>query len=216
MLFDLDGTLADTAPDLCAPANALRAERGLTALPVEDLGRFASSGARGLLARALELHPGDADYEAVRLDFLARYEAALCVHTKVFDGLEPVLQSLETDGIAWGVVSNKIERFVRPILLQLGLAERSACAVGGDTAGQAKPHPAPLLHATKMIGVDPAACVYVGDDLRDVQAGKAAGMITVAAAYGYCGTDDPPSRWGADLIVHHPAELGAWLAGAAR
>ena len=129
----------------------------------------------------------------------------------MFDGLEPVLQSLEAGGIAWGVVSNKIERFVRPILLQLGLADRSACAVGGDTAGHAKPHPAPLLHATRMIGVDPAACVYVGDDLRDVQAGKAAGMITVAAAYGYCGTDDPPSRWGADLIVHHPAELGAWL-----
>jgi phosphoglycolate phosphatase len=211
VLFDLDGTFADTAADLAAPANALRAGRGLSPLPLEPLRLVASSGARGLIGRALGIGPGDDEYEPLRLEFLRRYEEALCHHTRVFDGLEPVLDALEARGIPWGVVSNKIERYVRPILAELGMLERSACAVGGDTAEYPKPHPAPLLHAAEIIRVDPARCVYVGDDLRDIQAGHAAGMITVAAAYGYCGEEQPPESWNAHLLIRDPAELGPWL-----
>ena len=211
VLFDLDGTFADTAADLAAPANAMRAQRGMSPLPLDDLRRVASSGARGLIGRALGIAPDHQDYEALRLDFLQRYEQALCVETRVFAGLEPVLERLEAQGIPWGVVSNKIERYVRPILAELNMLERSACAVGGDTAEFAKPHPAPLLHAATLVGVDPGRCVYVGDDLRDIQAGHAAGMVTVAAAYGYCGDEQPPQSWNAHLIIDEPGALAAWL-----
>ena len=207
VFFDLDGTLADTAADLSAPANLMRVERGLEPLPVEDLRRFASSGARGILGRALGVRPEDPDYEALRLRFLAGYEEAMCVHTRLFPGMAEVLDALESAGIQWGVVSNKVERYVRQIIEQLGLSQRSVCAIGGDTAGHAKPHPAPLLLAANLAAVAPGQCVYVGDDLRDIQAGRAAGMSTVAAAYGYCGTDDPPQAWLADFTIEHTTHL---------
>ncbi len=201
IFFDLDGTLADTAADLAAPVNRMRVERGLEPLPLEDLRPFASMGARGLIGRGLGVEREHPDFEALKDDFLARYEAAMVVHTRVFDGLPEMLDALDARGIAWGVVSNKVERYVRPILARLGLLERSVSAVGGDTTGFAKPHPEPLLHAARLARVDPARCVYVGDDERDVQAGRAAGMRTVAAAYGYCGDASPPHTWGADHLA---------------
>jgi N-acetyl-D-muramate 6-phosphate phosphatase len=207
ILFDLDGTLADTAADLAAPVNAMRIERGLAALPVDDLRPFASMGARGLIGKGLNIPNTAPEYEALRVEFLTRYEAAMVVHTKIFDGFDEVLETLEQRRIAWGIVSNKAEKYVRPILAQLGLSERAICAVGGDTSGFAKPHPEPLLYACRHAKIDPRECVYVGDDLRDIEAGRAAGMQTIAASYGFCGEHDPPEKWGADFIINHPLEL---------
>lgn len=212
VLFDLDGTLADTAADLAAPVNAMRIERGLSALPLAELRPYASMGARGLLGRGFGLTPEDPAFAAMRDDFLQRYERAICVDTRLFDGIGAVLESLERQGIAWGVVSNKVERYVRPIMRALGVLERSLVAIGGDTTAHPKPHPEPLLHAARAGRVSPAGCVYVGDDARDIVAGRAAGMRTVAAAYGYCGADDPPMNWGADRIIDHPLQLLDYLA----
>lgn len=214
VFFDLDGTLADTARDLSEPLNAMRIERGLAPMPLEALRPFASMGARGLLGAGLGVAPDDPGYEALRLDFLARYERAICVHTRIFDGMSEVIALLEGRGIRWGVVSNKVERYVRPIMGELGLLERSATVIGGDTTPHAKPHPEPLRHAARVVGVEPARCVYVGDDRRDVEAGQAAGMLTVAAAYGYCGDGTPPRSWGADFLVGAPRELIPLLASA--
>ncbi|MFM1991129.1 MAG: hypothetical protein RJA99_4086 [Pseudomonadota bacterium] len=214
VFFDLDGTLADTAADLAAPVNAMRIERGLEPMPLDALRPFASMGARGLIGAGLGVRKEDPAFEPLRVEFLARYEAAMVVHTRLFDGVPELLDTLDGAGVRWGVVSNKVERYVRPILSALGVLERSATAIGGDTTPFAKPHPEPLLHAARLAGVDAARCVYVGDDLRDIQAGRAAGMRTVAAAYGYCGADDPPHRWGADALVAHPGELLALLRAA--
>lgn len=211
VFFDLDGTLADTAADLAAPVNAMRLERGLEPLPLETLRPFASMGARGLIGAGLGVTQDDPAFAALRVEFLERYEAAMVVHTRLFDGVGEVLDRLDHTGVRWGVVSNKVERYVRPIMAALGVLERSATAIGGDTTPWSKPHPAPLLHAARLTGVAPADCVYVGDDRRDVEAGRAAGMRTVVAAYGYCGADHPPHRWGADALVTHPCELGVLL-----
>jgi len=207
ILFDLDGTLADTAPDLAATANAMRAARGLQPLPLPLLRPLASHGARGLLARALDAGADHPDYEALRQEFFARYEAALCVHTRLFDGIDALLGALDAGGRRWGIVTNKIARFTDPLLRALDLDRRAACIVSGDTTAHAKPHPAPLLHAAATAERPVAATVYVGDDLRDVQAGRAAGMTTIAVRYGYLGEATPIDHWGADHIVDSPAAL---------
>lgn len=207
VFFDLDGTLADTARDLAEPIQSMRAERGLEPLPYDALRPYASMGARGLILCGFGIANDHPDFPALREEFLARYEQAMLVHTRLFDGMEGVLDALDAAGIRWGVISNKVERYVRPIVTGLGLAERSLCAIGGDTTPFAKPHPAPLLHGAQLAGVDPVQCVYVGDDLRDIQAGRAAAMRTVAAAYGFCGADDPPAEWGADFLIESPLEL---------
>lgn len=207
ILFDLDGTVADTATDLATPINLMRLERGLPEMALADLRPFASMGARGLIGKGFGIAKDDRRFPDLRDEFLARYEAAICVHTRVFDGMDQVLRQLEAKACPWGIVSNKVEKYVRPILRQLGLLDRSVCAIGGDTVGVAKPDPAPLLYGAKLAGVDPKLCVYVGDDARDVQAGKAAGMLTVAAAYGYCGADDPPGHWGASALIESPIGL---------
>jgi N-acetyl-D-muramate 6-phosphate phosphatase len=209
ILFDLDGTLADTAADLAAPVNAIRLERGLQAMPVEDLRPYASMGARGLLWKGLGIEKEAPEFEALRVDFLARYEAAMMVETRLFDGFAGetgVLAQLKKQDIAWGVVSNKVERYVRPILIALGVAQESVCIVGGDTSGFAKPHPEPLLYGCRFAKLDPTRCIYVGDDLRDIEAGKAAGMLTMAAAYGFCGASEP-NHWNADFILNQPTDL---------
>lgn len=211
VFFDLDGTLADTARDLAAPVQEMRAERGLALLPFETLRPFASMGARGMIERGLGVERDDDAFPALRDEFLSRYERAMLVHTRLFDGMEPVLEALEAAGIRWGVISNKVERYVRPILDGLGLLERAVCAIGGDTTAHAKPHPAPLLHGARLAGADPTRCVYVGDDLRDIEAGRAAAMRTVAVAYGFCGDLSPPECWGADDLIREPIELLAAL-----
>jgi 2-phosphoglycolate phosphatase len=206
ILFDLDGTLADTAPDLAAAANAMRAARGLAPVSLELLRPMASSGARGLLKVAFEKTPDDADYEALRIEFLDRYESALAVHSKLFDGMSEVLDAIEARGLVWGIVTNKAMRFTDPLMVLLGIASRAGAIVSGDTTPFTKPHPAPLLHAAELLDIPASECIYVGDDLRDMAAGQAAGMHTVAAAWGYCGRSEP-TQWQADVVLAEPREL---------
>ncbi|HXZ07623.1 MAG TPA: HAD-IA family hydrolase [Paraburkholderia sp.] len=207
VLFDLDGTLADTAPDLAAAVNKMRHERGLAMVPLDDLRPLASAGARGLIGGAFGIGPDDHEFASMREEFLANYEADLCIETTLFQGIDAVLDELDARGVPWGIVTNKVARLTEPLVAQLALDERAGCIVSGDTTPHSKPHPAPLLHAAKELAVPPERIVYVGDDLRDVQAGFAAGMVTVAAAYGYCGNDLPPTKWHAKHVVESTAEL---------
>jgi phosphoglycolate phosphatase len=213
VFFDLDGTLADTAPDLVAAANLLRVARGLSPLPYEVLRPTASAGARGLIQGAFGYDNQHPQFEELRDEFLANYEKNICVHSKLFDGMDDLLLDLEKSLIVWGIVTNKIERFTHPLLKIMGLHQRSTAIVGGDTTPYSKPHPAPILKAAEICNINPSDCLYVGDDLRDIEAGRAAGMKTVAAAYGYCGCDEPVNTWGADYIIHHPSELRSIVFG---
>jgi 2-phosphoglycolate phosphatase len=206
VLFDLDGTLVDTAPDLAAAANRLRVRRGMAPLPLAQLRPYASHGARGLIGAALGITPEDAQYEPLRLAFLDDYAQALCVHSALFPGMDEVLARLEHAGLRWGVVTNKAARFTEPLLRTLSLADRATCVVSGDTTPHAKPHPAPLLHALAVCGVPATAACYAGDDLRDVTAGRAAGLRTIVATYGYLGDSDW-RQWGADHAIEAPSEL---------
>jgi len=210
VLFDLDGTLADTAADLGAAVNRLRAARGLTGLLPGDVRAYASSGARGLLRVGLGLNPGDPGYESMRDAFLAHYAERVCVETRLFPGIPELLEELSARGIKWGIVTNKIARFTDPIVAALGISPD--CVVCGDTTPHAKPHPAPLLHAAERLGLAPGDCCYLGDDLRDVQAAHAAGMRAIAVQYGYHGIDNgSPSNWNADAIIAQPIDLIAHL-----
>lgn len=207
VLFDLDGTLADTAPDLLDALNRLRREHGLAALPLEVGRRHASSGARGLLHVGFGLTPEDTQFEKLRDAFLDYYDARVCVDTRLFPGVAALLDALEERGIAWGVVTNKSSRFTPRIVAALGLQARASCVVCGDTTGHIKPHPAPLLHAAQTLSLAPQDCVYVGDDLRDIQAAHAAGMRSVAVEYGYLGTGSAPQQWNADKVIAQPMDL---------
>lgn len=207
VFFDLDGTLADTAPDLIGTLHRLQAEHGLPETPFEQLRPMVSNGVRGLLGIGFGLTPDMADYPPLAKRFLDLYANTLCIETQLFAGMAELLDALDTHGIAWGVVTNKAERFARPIIETLGLAQRSRCIVGGDTAALAKPHPDPLLHACQVSGTNPLDCLYVGDDIRDITAGRAAGMKTVAAAYGYLGNGVSIQAWEADVIIQHPLEI---------
>jgi 2-phosphoglycolate phosphatase len=207
VLFDLDGTLADTAPDLGGAVNRMLQSRGRPLLPLTALRPHASHGARGLIGRAFGLTPEDAGFEDLRQEFLREYEGALCRDSALFPAMADTLAALEARGVRWGIVTNKIERFTEPLVRALGLTARAACVVSGDTTPHAKPHPAPLLHALATADVAADAAFYVGDDLRDVQAGRAAGTRTVAAAYGYLGDALPLAQWGADHVIHSPADL---------
>lgn len=207
ILFDFDGTLADTAPDLAAAANQQRARKGLTPLPYETLRRVASQGARGLLREALGLMPGDPDYEPTRLQFLQDYAAGSTVHSRLFPGIARLLDGIRARGMAWGIVTNKVTHLTLPIVEHLGLTHDSAVLVCGDTTDHVKPHPAPLLHAAQSASFVTSRCVYVGDDLRDIQAAHAAGMPAVAAAYGYLGQDANVTTWAADACANTPDEL---------
>ena len=211
VLFDLDGTLADSAGDLALALNRIRESRGLAPLPPAALRPYASSGARGLLHRGMDVTPDHAEYAALRELFLANYEACLAETTTLFDGVADTLDAIEARGLRWGIVTNKFERFTVPVVEALGLAGRAAVVVGGDTTPHAKPHPAPLLHAAKAMGVAPSACVYVGDDLRDIEAGAAAGMATIVAGYGYMGVGGDPRRWPATGWIDRPRDLVDWL-----
>ena len=214
MLFDLDGTLADTAPDLARALNRVRAANQLRPMPVELTRSYTSSGARGLLKVGFGLNPGDARYEELRLQFLDFYAAEICVDTRLFDGMAELLDRFDQDRLPWGVVTNKAERFTLPLLQGLRLVDRAACVVGGDTTARAKPHPDPLLHAAAALQLPPAECLYVGDDLRDVQAARAAGMPVLAAKYGYLGDGGSIESWQADAIIEHPRQVLDYLRSA--
>ncbi len=207
VLFDLDGTLVDSAPDLAGAANAMRLQRGLPALALEDLRPMVGAGARGMLGLALQVRPEDADFEALKDEFLGRYEARLSQETRLFHEVQTLLDALASAKLSWGIVTNKAERFALPLTRQLGLHDLACAVVGGDTTAHAKPHPAPLLEAAKRAGVAPEQCLYVGDDERDIVAGRAAGMRTVAAAWGYLGQGKPIEEWRADIVISSPAEL---------
>lgn len=206
VLFDLDGTFADTAPDLGRAVNLMRAARGLAPVPLADTRRVTSLGARGLLGAGFHITPEHADYAVMREEFLRIYESNLCCDTALFPGIADLVDRLEKLGIRWGIVTNKAERFALPLLRQLGYDGRAACIIGGDTTPHMKPHPAPLLAAAKIVGCAPEQCIYVGDDERDIQAGRAAGMKTVAVRFGYLNGSNPET-WGADRLVDAPAEI---------
>jgi len=212
VLFDLDGTLADTAPDMARTVNEMRKRRGLAPVALDQVRPHVSKGARGMITSAFGIGTDHADFPAMREEFLSHYEQNLCVDTTLFPGMEALLDRLEDEDIAWGVVTNKFERLARPLLDQMGIASRAGVIVGGDTCPRAKPFPDPLIFAAGKIGVKPSAALYVGDDERDVQAARAAGMPVVVAAYGYLGGGDPVA-WKADGIVDSAAGLDAWIFG---
>ncbi|MGH6648166.1 HAD-IA family hydrolase [Aquabacterium sp.] len=207
VLFDLDGTLADTAGDLGGALNRLRVQRGLAPMPLDLLRPHASAGARGLIAVGLDIHPGHAEYETLRLAFLDAYTHCLSDTTALFDGVAELLDQLEQAGLKWGVVTNKPHRFTIPVMQGLGLDQRSMSTISGDSTAHAKPHPLPLLTACEQLKSDPAATLYVGDDLRDIQAAQAAGTRSAAAAWGYIGHGQDIQDWGADVIAQRPLDL---------
>lgn len=204
ILFDFDGTLADTAADLSRALNRLRAARGLEEMPLENLRPHASSGARGLIGAGLGILPGHPEFTALRDAFLAHYQAGICVDTRLFPGMEELLGAIETRGLRWGIVTNKSAKLTRLIVKALDLQARAACVVCGDTTPHLKPNPASLLHAARELAIVPEECVYLGDDLRDIQAARAAGMRSVAVGWGY-GAD--LHSWTADSIIGQPLDL---------
>jgi len=211
VLFDLDGTLVDSAPDLAGTANDMLLQRSREPLPYERLRLHAGSGARGMLGAAFGIKPGEPGYEVLRDEFLAHYATRMLRETVAFEHALAMLAVLDAQRVPWGIVTNKALHLAEPIAQALGLLPRAVALIGGDSTPHTKPHPAPLLEAARRMGFAPSACVYVGDDHRDVKAGRAAGMAALAAAWGYLGPGDPPAAWGADAVIDHPASLLQWL-----
>lgn len=206
VLFDLDGTFADTAPDLAYAVNRMREARGIAPLPLEATRPVTSLGARGMLGAGFGMAPGHPDYAAMRAEFLQIYGENLCRATRLFPGISELLDAIDARRLRWGIVTNKAEGLARPLLDLLHVGHRAACVIGGDTTGRLKPHPAPLLAASDALALVPAACLYAGDDRRDIEAGRAAGMKTAAVTYGYL-NGSAPREWGADAVIDQPGEL---------
>ena len=211
VLFDLDGTLIDSAPDLGAAADKMRTDRGLPSLPLTQYRPMAGAGARGMLGIAFGMAPSHADFDIFKEEFFKNYEACMTERTYAFDGVADLIAQLNQAGLKWGVVTNKSERFALPLTRAMPLFQSAQTIVGGDTTPHAKPHPAPLLEAARQMDVAPEKCLYVGDDERDIVAGRAAAMPTVAAAYGYLGATAATDHWKADATIATPAELLALL-----
>ncbi len=211
VLFDLDGTFADTAPDLAAALNHARASRNLPPLPLEVLRPQASHGSRGLLKAGFDIEPNHPDFEPLRDIFLDYYAKNICVHTQLFGDTAKLIDTLEQRGIKWGIVTNKPHRFTVPLMQALGYADQAACLISGDTCARAKPHPEPMLKACEIIGVTPAQCLYLGDDLRDMQAANASGMRGIIANFGYVTADATVENWKAHGSVDQPTELLRYL-----
>ena len=207
ILFDFDGTIADTAPDLARALNRQRIARNQPLLPIELVRTVASAGARGLLNLGFGLTPDNPDYQAMREEFLSFYAEQLCQDTRLFPGIPELLEQLDEQAILWGIVTNKPARFTRPLMHLLGLHHRAACVISGDDTAYTKPYPEPLLTACRQIDAAPDHCIYLGDDIRDVQASLAAGMKPIVALYGYLGDSDPPETWGAFELISHPGDL---------
>lgn len=211
VLFDLDGTLIDSAPDLGAAADQMRTDRGLASLPLEQYRPLAGAGARGMLGIAFGMKPDHADFPAMREEFFRNYESRMTRLTCAFEGIGDLIRQLRNRGLAWGVVTNKSMRFTGPLTRLMPLFASAGAVVGGDSTPHAKPHPAPLLEAARLLGLAPGHCIYVGDDERDIAAGRAAGMPTVAATYGYLGGSSDWAAWGADAHIDSPLDLLALL-----
>lgn len=207
VLFDLDGTLIDSAPDLGAAADKMRIDRGMASLDYALYRPMAGAGARGMLSVAFGMTPEHPEFAEFKEEFFQNYECRMTVLTRVFDEVGAMISALERRGLAWGVVTNKSERFTLPLTANMALFRNARAIVSGDTTPHAKPHPAPLLEAAKKLQIEPARCIYVGDDARDIQAGRAAGMGTVAATYGYLGHNADTAMWGADAVIVTPAAL---------
>ena len=211
VLFDLDGTLIDSAPDLGAAADKMRTDRGLASLPQSLYRPMAGSGARGMLAIAFEMTPEHPDFNALKEEFFVNYEQSMTQRTYAFDGVQELIARLLERKLPWGVVTNKSARFTDPLTQAMPLFASAQTIISGDTTPHAKPHPEPLLEAARRLGVLPSACVYIGDDHRDIMAGRAAGMATLAAAWGYLGQGTAINDWGADQVLDSPAALLQWL-----
>ena len=207
VLFDLDGTLIDSAPDLGAAADKMRTDRGMPSLPAERYRPMAGAGARGMLGEAFGMTPEHPDYEALREEFFVNYETRMTHLTTVFDGVGQQTEQLLLRKLVWGVVTNKSARFTEPLTFAMPLFATAGAVVSGDSTPHAKPHPAPLLEAASRLGLNPDRCIYVGDDHRDIVAGLAAGMGTVAATYGYLGDRADPLQWGAHAVINSPLDL---------
>ncbi|MCI8210359.1 phosphoglycolate phosphatase [Pseudomonas sp. S25] len=207
VLFDMDGTLLDTAPDFIAICQAMLAERGFPAVEDKLIRDEISGGAKAMVAATFAMSPEAEGFEALRLEFLERYQRDCAVHSKLFDGMAELLADIEKANLIWGVVTNKPVRFAQPIMDQLGLSQRSALLICPDHVTKSKPDPEPLTLACKMLDLDPASVLFVGDDLRDIESGRDAGTKTAAVRYGYIHPNDNPDHWGADVVVDHPLEL---------
>ncbi len=214
VLFDLDGTLIDSAPDLGAAADKMRLDRGLPSLPAAQYRPMAGAGSRGMLQIAFGMSPQDPVFDAIREEYFSNYERSMTHNTYAFDGVPDLLRALEQRPLLWGIVTNKSQRFTNPLTQSMPLLAGAGAVVSGDTTPHAKPHPAPLLEAARRLGIAPAACLYVGDDERDIVAGRAAGMRTVAATYGYLGSQLDTAVWQADAEIKSPMDLLQLLPGA--
>jgi N-acetyl-D-muramate 6-phosphate phosphatase len=206
IFFDLDGTLIDSAPDLAAAADKLRTDRGLSSIAYERYRPVAGAGARGMLGVAFEMKPDHKDYEAFREEFYVNYESSLTTRTFAFDGISQTLDEIKRNKMLWGIVTNKSQRFTNPLVAQMPLLHGAAAVISGDSTPYTKPHPEPVLAAARIAGVDPKNCWYVGDDKRDIESGCAAGMLTVAACWGYMG-EHAVESWGADAVAYQPRDL---------
>ncbi|CDZ93139.1 N-acetylmuramic acid 6-phosphate phosphatase MupP [Pseudomonas saudiphocaensis] len=211
VLFDMDGTLLDTAPDFIAVTQAMRQARGLPRVPDQQIRDVVSGGARAMVLSAFDVDPASDEFEVLRLEFLDRYQEHCAVESQLYDGMAQLLSEIEEADLLWGVVTNKPLRFAEPIMHQLGLSSRSTVLVCPDHVSRSKPDPEPMLLACSQLGLPPASTLFVGDDLRDIESGRAAGSRTAAVRYGYIHPDDDPDQWGADLVVSHPLELRAVL-----
>lgn len=207
VLFDLDGTLLDSAPDLGAATNKVLQDKGLPQLPLERYRPVAGAGARGLLGEAFGIGPDHEDFPNLREAFFGHYEANIAALTSAFEGVEPMIAELKRRGIVWGVVTNKAHRFTAPLIRSFAFFSTAAVVISGDTTPHAKPHPEPVLEALRRLQVPASSCIYVGDDERDIQAGQAAGTATVAATYGYLGQKSDFLAWKADAQINQPLEL---------
>jgi len=212
VLFDLDGTFADTAPDLAAALNHARASRQLAPLPLEVLRPQASHGSAGLLKVGMNVTPEDADFNELRDLLLDHYTCNICVHTRLFDGIRELIEEIEQRNLPWGIVTNKPHRYTLPLMQALKLDTRAACLISGDSYANAKPHPEPMLKACEIIGVPPRHCLYLGDDVRDIQAANAANMRGIIARYGYISADAQLEKWQAHAKIDHPMELLSLMA----
>jgi len=207
VLFDLDGTLIDSAPDLGAAADKMRTDRGLPSLPLSHYRHMAGAGARGMLSLAFDMTPDHPEYDVYKEEFFVNYENCMTERTHAFDGVQDMIDALVQRGMPWGVVTNKSQRFAHPLTQAMPMFASAGTVICGDTTSHAKPHPEPLLEAARRMAVDPTHCVYVGDDERDIVAGHAAGMRTVAATYGYLGSVGDVKRWNAHMDIEFPTQL---------